>query len=66
LVITSQDPTQLRFFIYVYKGRQVPELKVSLGQSEFRFRPRCGKNGNFRVRSHPADLLFVFMLAVSF
>jgi hypothetical protein len=40
-----------------YKGRQIPEFKVSLGQiPEFKIslghskvRPRCGRNGNFSL-----------------
>jgi hypothetical protein len=38
-----------------YKGRQISEFIVSLGQG--RVKPRCGRNGNFRRRSHPASLL---------
>ena len=40
-----------------YKGRQIPEFKVSLGQREFRSRPRHGRNGNFRTGSHPAKFI---------
>lgn len=35
-----------------YKCRPILEFKVSLGQRELRH--RCGRNGNFRTRSHPA------------
>ena len=35
------------------------ELKISLGQSLFRFKPWFDRNGNFRVGSHPASLLSV-------
>jgi hypothetical protein len=37
-----------------YKCRQIPELKVSLEHRKYR--PRCGRNGNFRTESHPASL----------
>lgn len=37
-----------------YKCRQIPELKVNLGQREYRF--QCGRNGNFRTRFHLASL----------
>ena len=40
MAITWQDPTELSFFIYANTGRQIPEFKVSLGQREFRSRPR--------------------------
>ena len=46
-----------------YKGRQVPEFRVSLGHREFRPRsrprprPKCGRNGNFRAESYPNILL---------
>jgi hypothetical protein len=38
-----------------YKGRQIPEFKVSLGRSKSK--PRCARNGNFRTGSHPASLV---------
>jgi hypothetical protein len=57
MLITGQDPTQLSFIVCAYKGRQISKFKVSLAQREFLFRPRCGRNGNFRVESHPASLL---------
>ena len=41
-----------------YKGRQILEFKVSLGQSEVR--PRHGGNSDLRARSHPASLFFLF------
>jgi hypothetical protein len=41
-----------------YKGWQIPEIQVNLGQIE-EVRPRCGRNGSFRSGSHPASLLFV-------
>jgi hypothetical protein len=44
-----------------YKYWQIPEFKVSLGQSEFR--SRDGQNGNSRVGSHPSILLSVLVLA---
>jgi hypothetical protein len=44
-----------------YKGRQIPEFKVSLGQSEVR--PRHGRNGDLRVRYHPYSLLSVLTKA---
>ena len=44
-----------------YKGRQILEFKVSLGQSEVR--PRPGGHGDLRARPHPANLFFVFTKA---
>jgi hypothetical protein len=41
-----------KFIVFVYKGRQIPEFKDSLGQSQFRPTHRCGENYNFRGRSH--------------
>jgi hypothetical protein len=38
-----------------YKGRQIPEFKVSMGQREFR--SRHGQNGNLRTGSHPAKFI---------
>ena len=55
-VITG-DPTLLRFFLYAYKGREIRELRVSLGPSQVRPPPQCGRNDNFRVGSHPASLV---------
>ena len=65
VVIAGQDPTQMRFcffvclFVYAYKGRQIPEFKVSLGQREFRPGPRYSRNGNLKAASHPAIRLSV-------
>jgi hypothetical protein len=39
-----------------YKGRQIPEFKVSLEQREFR--SRSSWNGNLRMPSHPAKFIF--------
>ena len=41
-----------------YKGRQIPEFKVSLGQSKLK--PRCA---DLRDGSHPASLLSVLTKA---
>jgi hypothetical protein len=49
----SGDPSQL-FFVYVYRGRQIPEFRVSLGQ--IKVRARHGRNDNFRVGSQRAGL----------
>jgi hypothetical protein len=47
MVITG-GPTQVSFFfVYAYKGRQIPELRVRLEQSKVKF--RHGRNGNFRT-----------------
>jgi hypothetical protein len=40
-----------------YKGRQIPEFKVSLGQIQFR--PRCGRNSNLGAEFHPTSLSFM-------
>jgi hypothetical protein len=50
-----------KFIICAYKGSQIPEFMVSLGQSKFR--SRHGGNGNFRIRSHPASLLCMLIKA---
>ena len=47
------------FVVYAYKDSQISEFKDSLGQREFGSRPRCCRNDNIRVRSHPASLLSV-------
>jgi hypothetical protein len=52
--VISGNPAQISF--YVFKDRQIPEFKVSLGQREFKSRPWHGRNGNFRVESHPGSL----------
>lgn len=52
-VITG-DSTQLRFFVYANKGRQIPEFRISLGQSKVRL--SCGRNAKFRAGSHPTSL----------
>jgi hypothetical protein len=53
-----RDTTQLSFFlcffIYAYKGKQIPKFRASLGSSMVR--PRCGRNANFRTGSHSASL----------
>jgi hypothetical protein len=49
---------QAKFFVYVFKGRQIPEFRVSLGQSKVR--PRCGRHGNFSMKPHPASFGAVF------
>jgi hypothetical protein len=41
----------------VYRGRQIPEFRVSLGHNKVR--PRYGRNGNFRSGSHPNSLVSV-------
>jgi hypothetical protein len=48
-VIIEQDPTQLSLLFILTKVTQIPELKVSLGQMEFRSKPRYDRSGNFRV-----------------
>lgn len=40
-----------------YKSRQIPQFKVSQGHHESR--PRCGRNGNFRMGCHLASLASV-------
>jgi hypothetical protein len=37
-----------------------------MGQRELRSRPRQSRNGNFRAGSHPAILLPVLVLVISF
>ena len=59
-MIAGHDPTQLSFFVCAYKGRQVPEFKVSLGQREFRSRSNHWENGNFKAGSQAANLLSEF------
>jgi hypothetical protein len=49
-----------------YRGGQIPEFKVSFGQTEFRSRPGHGRNGDFRAVSHPPILLSVLVLSVLF
>lgn len=46
-----------KFLVYAYKDSQISEFKASLGQREFKSRPRYCRNDNFRVGSHPASLL---------
>ena len=67
MMITGQYLTLLSMcvFVYTYKGRQIPEVKVSLGQREFRYKPRHDRN-NYYFRVMSAILLFVFLLADSF
>ena len=43
--------------VYAYKGKQIPEFKVTLGWREFWSWPRCGRNGKFRVGSHPGIVI---------
>jgi hypothetical protein len=57
VVIPRQDPIQLNL-LSAYKGKQIPEFKVSLAQREFRSRSRLGRNDNLRAGSHPAKLTF--------
>jgi hypothetical protein len=56
MVITEDHPA--KFFVYIYKGRHIPEFRVSLGQSRVRL-PRCGRSDNFRMWFHLASLSFV-------
>lgn len=49
-----------------YKGGWIPEFRIIMGQREFRFRLRHGRNGNFSTGPHPAILLSLFVLSVSF
>ena len=53
-----------KFIVCAYKGKQIPEFHVSLGQSYFR--SRSGRNGDLRAKSHPAGLLFVLIKADRF
>lgn len=41
-----------KFIVCAYKGRQIPEFKVVLGQSKSR--SRLGGNGNSRTGYHPS------------
>jgi hypothetical protein len=41
-------------FVYAYEGRQIPEFRISLGQSKVI--PIHDKHGNFKTGSHPATL----------
>ena len=63
VVIPRQDPIQLNL-LSAYKGKQIPEFHVSLGQSYFR--SRSGRNGDLRAKSHPAGLLSVLIKADRF
>jgi hypothetical protein len=71
VALISGDPTHLRilfcfvlfcFVLFCFvlfrltKSRQIPESKVCPRQREFRFRPRLGRNVNFRAGFHPATL----------
>lgn len=47
-MVARPDPIQLSFIVYAYKGKWIIELKVGLGQREFRTSPKLHKNGNFR------------------
>ena len=57
MVITGSHSA--KFFVYAYKGRQIPQFNVSLEKWKLRFRTRLDRNGNFRVESHPLSLPFV-------
>jgi hypothetical protein len=46
------DPSQLSC-VFAYKGRQIPEFIVDLGQSNGRI--RGGRNVHFSTGSHPAS-----------
>ena len=52
-MVIKGDLTQLRvlfcFSVYAYKGRQISEFMISLGQSQVRL--RLGGNGHFRAGS---------------
>ena len=54
MVISEQDPTQLNL-LFVFTKAGSPELKVSLGQNQFR--SRCGGNDNLSMGSHRAKLI---------
>lgn len=58
-------PPRKVFFVYAYKGRQISEFKIILGQRMFRSRPRYSRNCNFRAEFHSA-ILSVLVLAVTF
>jgi hypothetical protein len=45
-------------FVYAYKGRGIPEFRINQGQNKAM--SKCGRNGNFRTRSHPGTLESVF------
>jgi hypothetical protein len=67
VVIAGQDPCSAKsLFILTKAGRLLSSRsawdKRSLGPGS----GRHGRNGNFRTRFHPAILLPVLMLAVSF
>lgn len=49
--------TQIRAFVYAYKGRQILEFRISLEESKVR--PRYGRYGNFRKGPHLACLASV-------
>jgi hypothetical protein len=42
--------------------RQIPEVKVSLGERNFRYSPRHSRNSTFRAKSDPAVLLLLYYL----
>jgi hypothetical protein len=44
-----------------YKGKQIPEFKISQGQTEFS--SRHVENDDLRVGSHPPSLLLVLTMA---
>ena len=47
--------------VVAYKGRQTPDVQVSLEQNEIR--PRYGRNGNLGLRSHTESMLPVLTKA---
>lgn len=49
-----------------YKGRWIPKFRFCMGLREFRSRLGYGRSGHFSAGSHPAILLSVFVLSVSF
>jgi hypothetical protein len=53
-------------FVYDYKGRQIPEFKVSLRQREFRSRPRHLRKGNLSMGFHLAYCLCLTKARISF
>jgi hypothetical protein len=53
--MTSKDPIQLSYFVYVYKGREIDESWINLGQNKVRC--KHSGNGNFRTGSHSSNLL---------
>lgn len=44
-------------FVCLFMFSKTGRFNVSLGQREFRSRPRRGRNSNFRTGSHPAKFI---------